>query len=59
MYFSSLERNGTARAPAKKSVPGPLVVGAAFALGLGVAIVAALAITRRKVSSAPAALAKQ
>jgi hypothetical protein len=36
-----------------------LVVGAAFALGLGVAIVAALAITRRKVSSAPAALAKQ
>jgi hypothetical protein len=59
VYFSSLERNGTARAPAKKSVPGPLVVGAAFALGLGVAIVAALAITRRKVSSAPAALAKQ
>jgi hypothetical protein len=36
-----------------------LVVGAAFALGLGVAIVAALAITRRKVSSAPAAPAKQ
>lgn len=49
VYFSSVELNGTVHPVVKKkSVPGPLVVGAAFTVGLGVAIVVALAFTRRR-----------
>lgn len=52
VYASSVKLEATAPLVAtKKGAPGPLVVGAAFALGLGVAICVALIVGRRSTRS--------